>query len=347
MPINNGVFFRSIIPSPDEHIKELRKDFQNTYRSNNGLTVQEIMVLYYARRFCTDSTEFSSFWLHKYCVDDVRAIINKLLCKGFIYVDDAIKGLAKYRQADLKSLCEQYGLKKSGKNIDLVQRILESVPQEEIERIVVSRPYNYTALGLEEIDDNDYVPYFHITRCNFSTSINVRWMNRELHKHPEFKSHWRDRIWGELNKETQDAMLENQKGNYSFYISNRETMAQFLMEEEKYEESLRLITEATYWQVNKRSPTDYTRSIKYGIPFDEEHPTFLFANDYSALQKEMGLTCEEMAFKIREFAPAQRFHNEVFTIGLISAWIIAQITHNNEQDAFLKSKYLDALKSYG
>lgn len=343
----NNILHHSI-ETPDDRIAKIKKEMSQTFPSENGLMIPEIMVLYYASSFRTDSSSFQSFWLYKYGVDNVRGIIDSLEKRDFIIAGNSIDGLNVCSIAELRTIIEKYKLKKSRKRANMISEILENVSTNELDSIIHSRPYALTERGAKELNENQYIPYFHNTACNFTPQINVCWLNREFHTHPEFKLHWRDRIWGQLNAETIEAMDETKKGNCAFYIFNRETMAKFLIEEKKYADSLTLLTEAVYWQVNLRSPIQYLSALKLQGTYqhkepDTKHITFLFPNIFSQIQHGMGLSNEEFAIMIRESFKTQRFSIEIFPMNLISAWILAEIMQNQKQIEFLREKYISSI----
>ena len=338
-----------------EKSKELlREQFANSYPSENGLKIPEIMVLYYARTFWSDQKTFQSFWQYRYGIEDaeVLKILDLLVERGFIVIGSAIDGIENYKIDKLKKKLEQYDLKKTGNKKDLINRIVSNISEEELNNAVTSKPYDLTALGIEELENNQYIPFFHRTHCEFGPSLNVLWMNKELHNHPNYKTNWKDLIWRELSKQTGEARNKMKKGDCYWYIHNRFIMAQFAIENERYKTALPLLTEAAYYQINLRIPKSYLTHCRLQAEIHEEMPNirdeiFLFPNEFMIIKKEMCLNDEDLAFEIRSSAVFKPVQGELVSIGLLSAWILAFLMKNDTQLDFLCKKYSEEILKNG
>ena len=95
------------------------------------------------------------------------------------------------------------------------------------------RRYALTALGEQELSENEYVTYF---GHSIKYGLNVWDMNRMLEAYPH--KLYRDKIWAHLNQQVQESVqtLQRDRDLYSFYcreVSANYEMCNFLLEEKK------------------------------------------------------------------------------------------------------------------
>lgn len=253
----------------EENAKELKYRMKNFYPSRNGLKPAEILMLYYAHNFHNGTNNFQSFWYYEYEIKNPQEILNLLLEKNFIYVTSAKENLKNLTIIQLKEILKELNLKLSGKKTELISRIIENAKNEYLENKITVRNFELTDLGKQELKENEYIPYFH--KVKFKYAIDMLWMNQKLHEYPNMK--YRDIMWGEFNKRRTVAMDRIKIGDYSGYIREGSRMCDFLLEENKYEQALFLLSEATYYDVNiysesyfaNRAVNEYTFSVEMSI----------------------------------------------------------------------------------
>lgn len=289
---------RDVLSNRDEQRQEdfnaLKRRFNKSYPSRNGLKIPEIMILYYARTFTTEQTDFQNFWYYRYAVDNPKAVLQMLWDKGFIFPAPAKESLGKFKVPELKEILRELNLKVSGSKNELLQRISENATDEFLSQRITNRVFELTPLGEQELKDNEYVGYFHnqIDWYLINQGIDIFWVNKQMHEHHNIK--YRDLIWGELNKRSAETMKDVQNGRYGGYIFYRNIMAKFLMEEKnQLASALKLSAEAIYYQVNSSSyneylrlQTDYQRTLelKTGDLFDRESIIRLEPDIYSSFR---------------------------------------------------------------
>lgn len=287
-----------------ERIEEIKRNIWNSYPSRNGLKIPEIMVLYYARTFKTNQTEFQRFWYYEYAVENPQKVLKSLLNKGFICMASAEESLKNFKLPELKEMLKELGLKQSGKKVELIQRILENADKSYIDKKVTCRNYDLTDLGRQELSENEYVPYFHKQKSRYG--VDVFWMNQQIHTYPD--RNFRDLIWGELNRQTQEAMKELSAGNAYPYIWNRRQMCDFLLDENRnFEHALNLIAEADYYEVNVKLPNTY-RVIFFENDRMITSIYHIATESYKKIKAELNLSDDDFFQKLTGFF--SRFHTE-------------------------------------
>ncbi|MBQ5671220.1 MAG: SAP domain-containing protein, partial [Oscillospiraceae bacterium] len=103
---------------------------------NNGLYPHEILVLAYAEMFYTEGNDYQRFWRDRYSITDVDEILHSLLERGFLTKSSIIDTLQKKTVAALKEILSSNGLSLKGKKAELIQRLIDEIPMDELENLV-------------------------------------------------------------------------------------------------------------------------------------------------------------------------------------------------------------------
>lgn len=207
--------------------------------SESGLYPHEVLVLDYAPSyFIGDKGPFQGFWWYKYGVSDVSKVLNDLYSRGFLETGSLANTIGGLTAADLKVELKKYGLKASGKKADLVNRLLNEAPIEKLEMSFPRRRYSCTEKGKIALAESAYVPYIH---SRMIEDLNIWSLNKIVHASPQAPV--RDKIWDYLEKRSAQYLNENSDGAYR---NCRRCMSEMLLEENKWEPALSLLTEVWY-----------------------------------------------------------------------------------------------------
>lgn len=224
------------VSEPDaEDIPTLESRISKAFPSRRGLYPHEILMLEYASSYKISGNEFQKFWKWDYSVLDPQNILDSLYKKGFICCGDVDSSLKKLVVSDLKKILARKGEKISGKKDDLIKRIISTYSIEELENIIRDRYYALTPVGIEELQENEYIPYLHRHRY-----MSVWDMNIALHSGNLAHQPYRDIIWGEFNKQSHEHFLNF---DFGLYRNTRLNMHDFLFEEEKYKTAFDVLCE--------------------------------------------------------------------------------------------------------
>ena len=98
-------------------------------------------MLDYAPSFYTHSNNYQQFWWSFYGVKDVDAVLLSLSQRGFITVAPITSSIEKKTVAHLKDVLANYGLNSKGKKAVLVQRLIDEISPDELEKIFPERLY--------------------------------------------------------------------------------------------------------------------------------------------------------------------------------------------------------------
>lgn len=270
------ITFEAHEPSPKElaeqrqcelhnRVIEIRELIKNSIPSKNGLRPHEIFMLSYAPFYTNGKTDFPQFWYYDFAIDNPRKLLESLLKRGFIREATAKESVEKLKVAELKKILIEQGIKATGKKGDLVATVRENVCEEDLSVKIPVRRYTLTALGEQELSENEYVTYF---GHSVKYGLTVWDMNRMLQDYPH--KLFRDKIWVHLNQQVQESAQTLQRDGdlYSFYcreVSANYEMCDFLLEEKRSPlDALRLWSAGFYYDILIRS------AFKFKLLLDTE-----------------------------------------------------------------------------
>ncbi|HHX60381.1 MAG TPA: SAP domain-containing protein [Epulopiscium sp.] len=222
----------------DSQIVPVEKRIKAAIPSKHGLFPHEILALDYAHTFYTHENSFQGFWWYKYGVRDVQAVLSSLNDRGFLQIGDIGSALEKQNVSVLKEVLRKYDLKVSGKKVELIERVIDNIPEEEIKALFPKRTYALTELGKAALEEEAYVPYIHKHSIE---DLDIWSLNQIVHTQPYMP--YRDKIWGYLNHRC-TKHLKN--GDLGLYRNSRYSMSNFLIEEDKYLDALGMLAEVVF-----------------------------------------------------------------------------------------------------
>lgn len=112
-----------------------------------GLYPPEILLLSYAPKYHIKGNSFPGFWWYQYVVRDVDKSLKSLRDRGFLKVGSLKSAIEKETAVVLKDLLKANNLKVSGKKAELVQRLLDEMPEEKLKAIFMKYTYELTDTG--------------------------------------------------------------------------------------------------------------------------------------------------------------------------------------------------------
>lgn len=134
-----------------------------SYPSARGLYVAEILLLEYVSygKYPEPKNGYPGFWWFTYGIRDVGEKLAELENKGFIEFAPASDNLTGLKVVELKDILDRYGIKATGKKIDLIDAIRLNISESQLEEIITDKKYKLTIVGEMELNDNAYIPYMH------------------------------------------------------------------------------------------------------------------------------------------------------------------------------------------
>lgn len=226
----------------DAQIIPVEARIKKAIASKHGLFPHEILVLDYAHTFYTYDNSFQGFWWYRYGIRDVQAVLSSLEQHGFLQAGDLHSALQKQTVATLKELLKAHGLKQSGKKDELIQRAMDAISADKLNRQFPQRTYQLTESGKAALEEESYVPYIHRHGIE---DLDIWSLNQLVHTPPYMS--YRDKIWGYLN---QRSMKHASDRNFGLYRNCRFAMSRFLKEEGKTQDSLAMLAEVVFYDLS-------------------------------------------------------------------------------------------------
>lgn len=209
----------------------------------DGLYPHEILVLSYAPSFIANGENtFAGFWWYRYGIKDVMKIVESLKNKGYVQTGTVKDAVNMEKLPAIKEVLKKHNLKVSGKKAELVERLLESVPEEELSLEFPKRPYKLTETGEEILKKYEWIPFIH---SHTIEDLNI-WNLTSLVQQPPYTK-YRDKIWGYLNQRGGVYMKD---GNFELYRNSRFTMSEFVADEGKKDIAFGLLCEVVAYDLS-------------------------------------------------------------------------------------------------
>jgi len=253
----------------DAQVIPVETQIKTAIASKQGLYPHELLVLDYAHTFYTSNNSFQGFWWYRYGVRDVQAVLSSLEQRGFLQVGDLRAILNKQTAAAIKELLKANGQKQTGKKDELIQRALETISEDELNRQFSRRTFSLTETGKTAVEEGAYVPYIH---RNGVEDLDIWSLNTLVHTEPYIS--YRDKIWGYLN---QRSVKHFSDMNFGLYRNCRFSMSQFLKKDGKIEDSLAMLAEVIFYDLcgasNNYDPKFLEIHAAYFFPYEKSHAT--------------------------------------------------------------------------
>lgn len=181
--------------------------------SDSGLYPAEILLLEYCSKgvYPNPKNGYPGFWWFEYGIRDVGAALKHLEERGYITFASVKESVNDFTIPQLKELLMAHGETTTGKKIELIARVSDTLSEETLRSVGVKPKYKLTDIGKKELSENAYVPYMHSVPnkttedTQFGMAFNVWSINKLLGSGD--KSNWKkivDEQNYRMSKETAD-----------------------------------------------------------------------------------------------------------------------------------------------
>ena len=159
---------------------------KTSYPTLNGLYVAEVLLLEYCSYgdYPKPKNGYPGFWWFAYGIRDIGHAPESLFNRGFLQWAPKKQYVKTLTVPQLKQILSDEGLSTSGKKADLVDRIMQSISEENLTLPGYTPKYELTNLGQMELEQNGYIPYMHKHKYKttedetFGSTFNVWSINR-------------------------------------------------------------------------------------------------------------------------------------------------------------------------
>lgn len=140
--------------------QELLDNVATTFPSTHGLYPHELMVLRYAPKYVypVDPDDYSAkVFYDNYGIGDVKPYFDKLIAEDFLCVSDTKTILQKSTVPTIRRFLADTGHAVKGRKDELIQYILDNIPEETINDAFPQKYYMLTDKGTSEVEESKYL----------------------------------------------------------------------------------------------------------------------------------------------------------------------------------------------
>ncbi|MDI3548174.1 MAG: hypothetical protein PWR10_1826 [Halanaerobiales bacterium] len=143
------------------------------FHNKPHLNPAEILFLDYLDGCPTDidCSHLPKYWKYDYNLRNPERVINMLKSDGYLKVSDYKFNMDKCKIDELKNILKKYGLKVSGKKSDLIDRIIQNIPEEDCIKLFNHSYYQHTEKAHSLLSKNNHIIYAHKMRNYLDISI--------------------------------------------------------------------------------------------------------------------------------------------------------------------------------
>ena len=227
-------------------------------------TIQSVILVALAEKYKVNEKKYPEYFRSKYGIGFPNELFSKLAKEGLIKPASVSDSLPHLKLPELKEIATQYGIKTSGKKDELCQRIIEQVPESELDKHVSDRYWVITDAGKELMKQNPHVTYY-LEKHKYSLDaigLDINAIDKLFSKKPNGRT--RDVIWGELNRKCLECFKnEIPKGQFHNYCEILHTQALFLEEEKRYKDALRTYVRYLHYRANFQAALNAINQYSY------------------------------------------------------------------------------------
>jgi hypothetical protein len=130
-------------------------------RDSYGLYPHELLMLYYARGFTADQSDYQGFWWYQYGVRQPEKVLANLAEREFVTLGGVREAMEARTLTNLKKVLATHGLKQSGRKSEIIDRLCEGLPMDDLLTLFPERFFAATSAGSTALGDSEYVFYIH------------------------------------------------------------------------------------------------------------------------------------------------------------------------------------------
>lgn len=202
------------------------------------LTPPEILFLNYINNQPIEKKEFASYFSSHYKINSMQ-VLEKLIKNNIIYRNNDIRErLQNLKKEELKEILKNNFKETSGKNIELIDKIIKEVSISSFENLIPKAVYSYTDLGEKISKENTHIPFFH----RLDWEISLEEVNQYKNENPELTNEQlaKDLLYRHM-------MINKKRGDWGLYRCNMVTLfKKILFKEKEYHQCLSLLLEICY-----------------------------------------------------------------------------------------------------
>lgn len=198
------------------------------------------------------NTEYPQYFFYDYGILNCEELHQNLIKDNFLEKATMETILLSKNIDELKKILEEYGLKKNGKKVELVERIIKN---NDFSKINTSDcVYELSEKGKEFVKKYSYILELK------GTSISVEEFEKEKNSPTRKSTLTRDIMWAIYNKHSLEEFYAK---NFGLYRNTIYEMARFLEKEKRYKQALIFQLKVLYCDLSGKSNNNSTDPKEY------------------------------------------------------------------------------------
>lgn len=296
---------------------------------NDGeLSPEEILMLALTNEKDTANDFFPGYWEYSYNVNP-QVLFTQLINKGYYTKEKSLLlTLERKTVEELKQILRINNLKVSGKKQELVNRILNELPEKQLNAIDLIEVYKINDKAKEIITNNEHISFFH----NSSLEISIYTAHDFKIKNPNFNSIEIAKYLGEIQAKK---YLSN--GNWGLYRNLRHAFSEIEMKENKLDIALTLLFEVCYIDLSGMGNNFNPEYTKYHEEYFFPYSKSLFklapgiVNKIRKIKVKLNLTDADIKDLFLKSLENYQLPFHLFTKEEVADILIAEINHDEKK----------------
>ena len=225
-------------------IPPLESDIKNQTQTEDGLYLHEYIMLKKNPTINKENNYFPKYWLYEWHVREPKAVVDSLTERGF-YTTPGIKDNFTFLTIpELKKIAKQFNLKVSGRKIELIERIISSVPEDQLTTFKTSSILVLSEKGKEAISDDHFASFLLLNQIELDEYAHQ--MNSENLNVKKYKTF----LWNAIYRKTFLDRCSESRCIYSDFDRNNMRAFKFLVAEGKADKALPFLCNSFWCSIN-------------------------------------------------------------------------------------------------
>lgn len=187
---------------------------------------------------------YPRYFKYSYGILNPTKFHKEMIQKGYLIKPTLFEILSLLKVTELKEILEKNKLSKSGKKSDLINRILNNIPIENLNYLEKNfKGFSLSQKGIDLLNKNKDLIELH-KNSNLGISLNEY---LSMKSSLDFDASFNDVVWGIFNKRNIEYV---QSGNWGLLRNNRFNMFEILNRESKFNEAIYYLIEVLFFDLS-------------------------------------------------------------------------------------------------
>ena len=225
-------------------IPPLENDIKNQTQTEDGLYLHEYIMLKKNPFINKKKISFPHYWLYEWHVREPKAVVESLAERGFYTAPEIKENFNFLTIPELKKIAKQFNLKLSGRKVELIERIISTVPEDQLTPFKTSSILVISEKGKGAVSDDRFASFLLLNQIELDEYAHQ--MNSENLNVQKYKTF----LWNAIYKKTSLDSCSGSKYMYSDFDKNNMRAFKFLVAEGKADKALPFLCNSFWYNIN-------------------------------------------------------------------------------------------------